>query len=152
LSSYHLPATTPQNASLPLGTAGSGDQQQEQQEHVLNRYFTLATGPRPESYKEDMTTKEKAVSSFSSHAQDTSVAQCGSTCEIISCADGLLGLVGLIVNWLVRRFATCPKVSRPNDEVLADIAAAAESGWDFSSRWILDPRVRRGWMDGWMDG
>jgi alpha,alpha-trehalase len=35
--------------------------------------------------------------------------------------------------------ATAAKTSRPKAEVYRDLRAAAESGWDFSSRWLADP-------------
>ena len=58
--------------------------------HVLNRYWTSASYPRPESYREDLKSHNNAPIS-----------------------DNLYG------------------------GVYANIAAGAESGWDFSSRWIV---------------
>jgi len=58
--------------------------------HLLNRYWTSTTYPRPESYKEDL----------SSHTD-------------------------------------APVSAKLYGGVYANIAAGAESGWDFSSRWIV---------------
>jgi alpha,alpha-trehalase len=63
--------------------------------YVLHRYNVQVTGPRPESYKEDM-----------QHAADAGDAPSSAAA---------LGLWG-------------------------NIASAAESGWDFSSRWLADQR------------
>jgi len=57
--------------------------------HVLNRYWTSTSYPRPESFKEDLASKSEANGTWEMHG-------------------------GLFAN----------------------IAAGAESGWDFSSRWI----------------
>ena len=58
---------------------------------ILNRYWDDKNSPRPESYREDVETAEKAI-------------------------------------------AKNPERSR--EEVYRDLRAAAESGWDFSSRWL----------------
>lgn len=58
---------------------------------ILNRYWDDKNSPRPESYREDVETAEKAI-------------------------------------------AKNPE--RTREEVYRDLRAAAESGWDFSSRWL----------------
>lgn len=58
---------------------------------ILNRYWDDKNTPRPESYREDVETAEKAISK---------------------------------------------NPDRTREEVYRDLRAAAESGWDFSSRWL----------------
>ncbi|CAM4166808.1 alpha,alpha-trehalase TreA [Gillisia hiemivivida] len=58
---------------------------------ILNRYWDNKNTPRPESYREDVATADKALSDF-------------------------------------------PKLKR--DDIYRNLRAGAESGWDFSSRWL----------------
>ena len=58
---------------------------------ILNRYWDEKNTPRPESYREDVETTEKAIAE---------------------------------------------NPDRTREEVYRDLRAAAESGWDFSSRWL----------------
>ncbi|PKD20270.1 trehalase [Salegentibacter salinarum] len=60
-------------------------------EEILNRYWDDKNTPRPESYREDVETAEKAISK---------------------------------------------NPDRTKEEVYRNLRAAAESGWDFSSRWL----------------
>ncbi|KAG3120404.1 Trehalase [Phytophthora idaei] len=73
---------------------GSSSSQSESETFVLNRYVAHAGEPRPESYREDVSTASSVFSSQSDAADNK-----------------------LLYN---------------------EIIAAAESGWDFSSRWFGD--------------
>ena len=68
---------------------------------VLNRYYSCATLPRPESYREDVATADAVVASMSK-------------CAVLSSKE----------EGSVRA------------AVYRELATAAESGWDFSSRWM----------------
>ena len=76
---------------------------------TLNRYYTNSTAPRPESYREDLATASASCAS----ASGGSAQEGGEGVEV-------------------------PSPSAAAD-AYANLAAAAETGWDFSSRWIGMP-------------
>ena len=99
---------------------------EEGKEHFLNRYWTEATYPRPESYKEDMTSSLGAVS------------RVGLLTHTVM---PILILSGLLSSIFSHNVFDQPKVAELYGGIFANIAAGAESGWDFSSRWIVPGEV-----------
>jgi alpha,alpha-trehalase len=77
---------------------------------ILNRYFDEASTPRPESYRQDVLTANEATEKRIKELGFTTKAQQDS-------------------------FAP-----RHKARVYRHLRAAAESGWDFSSRWMTDPK------------
>lgn len=75
---------------------------------VLNRYFDEAIGPRPESYKEDYELAEAVANELAMRVRMASPG----------------ALKKLLADTKAR--------------VYVALRAGAESGWDFSSRWLMD--------------
>lgn len=76
---------------------------------ILNRYWDENNTPRPESYKEDYETADAAAQEL---AMVIKVASEEKLKEILD---------------------------KRRQDVCRDLRAAAEGGWDFSSRWLADP-------------
>ncbi|CAM9594056.1 unnamed protein product [Phaeothamnion confervicola] len=79
---------------------------------MLNRFFSTDAAPRPESYREDLATSLAAAAAATAPINDRSDAAAAS--------DGILDSAATAA-------AVC-----------GELRAAAESGWDFSIRWIAD--------------
>ena len=77
---------------------------------ILNRYFDEANTPRPESYRQDVLTAMDAT--------EKRITQLGFTTK-------------------AQQDSFAP---RHKARVYRHLRAAAESGWDFSSRWMTDPK------------
>lgn len=77
---------------------------------VLNRYWDDALTPRQESYREDIETAEKAVKYMLASSQFKNAAQ-------------------------QKKAEEAKRI-----EVYQHLRAGAASGWDFSTRWLRDPR------------
>ena len=104
------------------------------QAHVLNRYWTRADYPRPESYKEDLHHAGLAV------RPPSGLGSQGRARESLwprLCKDkGALILAPRLLPSLSVDPQDCAQ------KFYAEIAAGAESGWDFSSRWIPQTEER----------
>ncbi|KAG7666579.1 putative trehalase [Nannochloris sp. 'desiccata'] len=87
-----------------------------QRRFLVTRYCADWRQPRPESLKEDLATLRLAVSSGTSAIQE--VEQQGQQRK--------------------HQSKDQSKLERTEEDILCDIASAAESGWDFSSRWFED--------------
>jgi alpha,alpha-trehalase len=77
---------------------------------ILNHYFDEASTPRPESYREDVLTANEAT--------EKRIKELGFTTQ-------------------AKQDSFAP---RHKARVYRHLRAAAESGWDFSSRWMTDPK------------
>jgi alpha,alpha-trehalase len=106
-----LSETTPPNTT---STSLKGHQRR----FLVSRYCADWRQPRPESLKEDIATVNIAMSSITNaiHEQKKEKEEQQSQ----------------------RQLVDQNKLEKTREDIFCDIASAAESGWDFSSRWFED--------------